>query len=99
MGAVGRPVSKANAVAAVLVALAADGAQLFLNTPIALLFGIGAEAADVAIDVAAAILVVGLIGYSPLLLPTFLLEAIPLADAFPTWTACVLYLIWKRKTA
>ena len=91
-----KSVTKANAVLAVLVALAADGAQLFLNTPIALFFGIGAEAADIAIDVVVAIVVIALIGYSPLLLPTFILEAVPLADAFPTWTACVLFLVWKR---
>ena len=84
---------------ALLIALAADGAQLFLNTPIALFFGIGAEAADIAIDLLTALLVIGLIGYSPLLLPTFVLEAIPLADAFPTWTACVFFLIWKRRVA
>ena len=82
-----------------LVALAADCTQLFLNTPIALFFGIGAEAADIAVDVVAALLVIALIGYSPLLLPTFVLEAVPVADAFPTWTACVLFLIWKRRTA
>jgi len=92
-----KPVTKANAVIAIFIALAADGAQLFLNAPLALLFGIGAEAADVVIDVVAAVLVTGLLGFSPLLLPTFILEAVPLADAFPTWTACVLYLIWQRR--
>lgn len=86
----------AKVVLALLVAVAADCAQLFLNTPIALFFGIGAEAADIAIDIIAAFVVIGLLGFSPLLLPTFVLEAIPVVDAFPTWTACVLYLISKR---
>ncbi|MFZ1990201.1 MAG: hypothetical protein WAW96_10565 [Alphaproteobacteria bacterium] len=91
-----RRATTAKAVLALLVAIAADGAQLFLNTPIALFFGIGAEAADIAIDIVTAILVIALVGYSPLLLPTFILEAVPLADVFPTWTACVVFLIWKR---
>lgn len=89
--------SRSKAVLALLVAIAADGAQLFLNTPLALFFGVGAEAVDVAIDVVTAIVVIGLLGYSPILLPTILIEAIPLADDIPTWTACVLYLIWKRR--
>jgi len=93
-----RPATTAKAVLALLVAIAADGAQLFLNMPIALFFGIDAEAADIAIDIVAMLLVIALIGYSPLLLPTFVVEVIPLADAFPAWTACVLFLIWKRRS-
>jgi hypothetical protein len=30
-----------------------------------------------------------LIGFHPLLLPTFVLEFIPAADMLPTWTGCV----------
>ena len=91
-----KTVTKGQAALAVLIALAADGAQLFLNSPIALFFGIGAEAVDIAIDVAAAIVVIGLLGFNPVLLPTFVLEAVPLVDAFPTWTACVAFLLWRR---
>jgi hypothetical protein len=30
-----------------------------------------------------------LIGFHPLLLPTFVLEVVPIADLLPLWTGCV----------
>ncbi len=38
-----------------------------------------------------------IIGFHPLLLPTFALEIVPLADMLPTWTACVAVVIALRK--
>src|SRR5437868_6301618 len=38
-----------------------------------------------------------LIGFHPLLLPTFALEFIPVADMLPSWTACVALVIAQRK--
>ncbi len=90
-----RPVSKTAAILAVLIALGADGAQLFLNTPVALLFGVGVEVADAAIDVVAGVLIISLLGFHWILLPAFVIELVPLADDIPTWTGCVLYLVWK----
>ena len=90
------PIARQRLVAALLIALVADGLQLFFNSPIALIFGMGAEVADIAIDVITAVAVIGLLGYSPLLLPTFVIEAVPFVDGLPTWTACVVYLIWKK---
>jgi hypothetical protein len=33
------------------------------------------------------------IGFHPLLLPTFILELLPVADLWPSWTVCVLAVI------
>ena len=101
MAAGSRPITRTNAVLAMLIALGADGAQLFLNTPLALLFGVGAEAIDAAIDVVAGALIISLLGFDWILLPAFVIELVPLVDDIPTWTGCVAYLIWRRggKTA
>ena len=53
--------------------------------------------ADEALDVAAMILVSRLIGFHPLLLPTFILELVPIADLLPTWTASVALVLLMRK--
>jgi hypothetical protein len=37
------------------------------------------------------------IGFHPLLLPTFVLELIPVADLLPTWTGCVAVVIALRR--
>ena len=42
--------------------------------------------ADEILDVAAMALLWRLLGFHPLLLPTFALELVPLADMLPTWT-------------
>lgn len=51
---------------------------------------------DEALDVAAMILISRLIGFHPLLLPTFALELIPIADMLPTWTGCVALVVGIR---
>jgi len=43
---------------------------------------------DEAIDVAAMITTTLAVGFHPLLLPTFVIEFLPVADMLPTWTAC-----------
>jgi len=48
-------------------------------------------------DVVAMSLTWGILGFHPLLLPTFVLEFVPVVDMLPTWTACVAYVIWRRK--
>lgn len=37
------------------------------------------------------------IGFHPLLLPTFALEFLPVADLLPTWTGCVALVVALRK--
>ena len=53
--------------------------------------------ADELLDVIAMILTWRLIGFHPLLLPTFALEFLPLADMLPTWTGCVAIVVALRK--
>ena len=66
---------------ALAVAVAADGLQL-------LLAAVGWFGADQAIDCVAMVLVSRIIGFHILLLPTFVVELVPLLDDLPTWTAC-----------
>jgi hypothetical protein len=53
--------------------------------------------ADEVLDVIAAAITWKLLGFHPLLLPTFVLEAVPLADMLPTWTACVALVVGLRR--
>jgi hypothetical protein len=38
-----------------------------------------------------------LLGFHPLLLPTFVLKFLPVADLLPTWTGCVALVVAIRK--
>lgn len=75
---------------ALAVAVLADGLQL-LTGPFGWVFG------DQAIDVIAMVLTSWVIGFHWLLLPTFMVEFIPLLNDLPTWTACVIAVIALRK--
>ena len=77
-------------VLALAVAVAADGSQLLLG-PLGWVLG------DPIIDIVAMLLTSWLLGFHWLLLPTFVLELVPLADELPTWTACVIAVIVLRK--
>lgn len=72
------------------VAVVADAAQFFLGP-------LGWALPDQAIDLVAFVLTAWLIGFHLLLLPTFIVELIPVADMLPTWTACVIAVIALRK--
>ena len=71
-------------------AIIADALQLLLGP-------LGWTFADQIIDVIAMILTTLLIGFHPLLLPTFIIEFIPVVDMLPTWTACVALVVSLRK--
>jgi hypothetical protein len=75
---------------AVAVAITADGLQFFLGP-------LGWAIVDQAIDVMALLLTAWAIGFHLLLLPTFVVEIIPVVDMLPTWTACVVAVIALRK--
>ena len=49
------------------------------------------------LDVAAAVITWRLLGFHPLLLPTFAVEFLPLVDMLPTWTGCVGLVVVLRK--
>ena len=92
---------------AIGVAILADLIQLPINLSFfaAAASGVGLIAADVplealdaAIDIATAFIVNSLLGFHWTLLPTCALEMVPGVDALPTWTACVAYVAWRRKT-
>ena len=76
--------------AAYAVAVAADALQLMLGP-------LGWAFADEGIDIAAAASTWFLLGFHPLLLPTFVVEFLPLVDMLPTWTGCVALVVSLRK--
>lgn len=52
---------------------------------------------DEILDVLAMVVISLIIGFHPLLLPTFVLEVLPLSESLPTWTACVgAVLLWRK---
>ena len=79
-------------VTALAVAVGADFLQVAL-LPLEWLF------VQQIVDVTAMGLTMWLLGFHPLLLPTFVLEFIPLVDMLPTWTGCVVLVIALRKRA
>ena len=72
------------------VAVATDLLQLLLGPW-------GWTFADEILDIAAMIAISRLIGFHPLLLPTFVLEFFPIVDMLPTWTACVALVVALRR--
>src|SRR5450830_1831888 len=72
------------------IAVTVDVIQLLLGP-------FGWAFADELLDVTAMILTWRLIGFHPLLLPTFALEFLPVADILPTWTGCVAIVVALRK--
>jgi hypothetical protein len=62
-----------------------------------LLGPIGWVGTDEILDVAASALVWRLLGFHPLLLPTFLIEFLPVTDMLPTWTGCVALVVALRR--
>ena len=77
---------------ALAVAVTADAMQIALGP-------IGFVGLAQAIDVVAALLTISTLGFHPLLLPTFLLELMPVADLMPTWTGCVIAVLALRRRA
>ena len=75
---------------ALAVAVIADALQVLL-LPFAWTF------AESAVDVVAMALTTWILGFHLLLLPTFVVELVPVVDLIPTWTACVAAVIALRK--
>jgi hypothetical protein len=73
------------------VAVATDALQFVLGP-------FGWAGTDEVLDVIASLLVWRLLGFHPLLLPTFVLEFIPFTDMLPTWTACVALVVGLRRS-
>jgi hypothetical protein len=62
-----------------------------------LMGGAGWFLPDEVLDVVTMVLVSRVIGFHPLLLPTFVLEFLPVADMLPTWTGCVGLVVLHRR--
>jgi hypothetical protein len=75
---------------ALLIAVAADGLQLLLGM-------FGWVVIDQAIDCLAMILISWVVGFHILLLPTFVIELVPVLEDMPTWTACTAAVIALRR--
>jgi hypothetical protein len=84
------PLTRPRMVVALAIAVAADGLQLLLGP-------LGWAFIDQAIDFVAMILVSWVIGFHILLLPTFIIELVPVLEDLPTWTACTAAVIVLRK--
>jgi hypothetical protein len=72
------------------VAVTTDALQLLLGP-------FGWAFADEILDVAAAAATWRLLGFHPLLLPTFAIEFLPISDVLPLWTGCVAVVIAVRR--
>ena len=72
------------------IAVLTDGLQFVLGP-------LGWVVADQLLDAVAAIATWWTLGFHPLLLPTFVLEFLPVADMLPTWTGCVALVVALRK--
>ena len=67
-----------------------DAAQLLLGP-------LGWSFADEVLDLVAMVLAIWLLGFHLLLLPTFVVEILPVVDARPTWTGCVGLVVALRR--
>lgn len=74
------------------VAALTDGTQLLLGP-------LGWAFVDEGLDVLAMVLTSASIGFHMLLLPTFVIELLPVADMLPTWTGCTAAVVLLRKRA
>ena len=72
------------------IAVGADVLQVLLGP-------FGWTFADEFIDIIVMILTCRLIGFHALLLPTFVVEILPVIDMLPTWTGCVGIVVALRK--
>ena len=77
-----KPLTRARRRTAYGVAIATDALQLALGP-------LGWAGADELLDIVAAGAMWRLLGFHPLLLPTFMIEFLPITDMLPTWTGCV----------
>lgn len=72
------------------VAIATDVLQFVLGP-------FGWAGSDQVLDIIAMIATTKLLGFHPLLLPTFVIEMFPIADVLPTWMGCVALVVALRK--
>ncbi|HUR33078.1 MAG TPA: hypothetical protein VM032_04735 [Vicinamibacterales bacterium] len=84
------PLTASRIRSAYAVAIATDLLQFTLGP-------LGWAGADQLLDLLAAAASYRLLGFHPLLLPTFVIEFLPISDMLPTWTGCVALVVAARK--
>jgi len=89
MGRSERGLTRSRIRAAYAVAIATDVLQFGLGP-------LGWAFFDEILDVIALIATTRLLGFHPLLLPTFIIEMVPVIDVLPTWTGCVALVVAMR---
>lgn len=89
-----KTLSRERIVLARAVAFAADALQIWLFP---LFAGGVAEGADAALEVIVGLILCGICGFHPAFLPTFIAEALPIVDLFPTWTLATLFVTRKSQ--
>jgi hypothetical protein len=77
---------------AVAIAVVVDAVQIVAGP-------LGWSFADEVLDVVAMVAEMWLLGFHVLLLPTFMLELVPVVDVLPTWTGCVGIVIARRRAS
>lgn len=87
-----KPLTNTRIGLAIAVAVIADGLQIAAGP-------LGWVGFVQTVDVIAMIITCALLGFHPLLLPTFVVELFPIMDMLPTWTGCVGAVIFLRKRA
>jgi hypothetical protein len=86
----GRVLTRSRIRAAYAVAIATDVLQFVLGP-------LGWAFSDEILDVIALVATTRLLGFHPLLLPTFVVELLPIVDMLPTWTGCVALVVATKK--
>jgi hypothetical protein len=87
-----KPLSPERVVLARAVAISADALQLYLFP---LFMGGVAGGADAVLEVVVGLLLCWICGFHPAFLPTFIGEALPMVDLFPSWTLATLFVTRK----
>jgi len=85
-----RRITPADVRIAYVTAVVIDAAQLLLGP-------FGWAGFDEMLDVVGVIAISRLLGFHPLLLPSFVLEFVPFTDMLPTWTGCVALVVRSRR--
>jgi len=92
------PLTRNRIILAFAIAVIADIIQFPITAGEATgFFSIPSELADFLVDCVVMVATTKLLGFHWVLLPTLFVEVIPGLDLLPTWTACVAYVLWRRK--
>jgi len=93
-----KQITRASVTVVMVAALIADVLQMPATLAmISGIFTLEGVAIDLLIDLFMAGLTTCLLGFHWALLPTCVIEAVPVLEAAPTWTGCVSFVAWRRR--